>query len=249
MILAHETVGTGLPVAFVHGFTQTRGSWNPLLAFLDPVEATLIDAPGHGGSTDGARSLPQCGDDIAETMSKGILVGYSMGARMALHAALAHPGKVTGLVLISGTAGIEDARERKSRREADDALADRIEEIGTAAFIDEWLANPMFSGLTPEMAMRDERLRNSPRGLADSLRHAGTGTQVNLWPRLRGLSVPTLVITGTRDAKFTEIGGRMHRAVAGSVHAQVEGAGHTVHLEAPAVTARMILDWLLTPRR
>jgi len=249
VILAHETVGAGLPVAFVHGFTQTRGSWTPLLALLDNVEATLIDAPGHGGSTDGARSLPQCGDDIAETMRTGVLVGYSMGARMALHAALAHPGKVTGLVLISGTAGIEDDTERRSRREADDALADRIEEIGTAAFIDEWLANPMFSGLRPGTAMRDERLRNSPRGLADSLRHAGTGTQENLWPLLPELSVPVLVITGTRDAKFTGIGGRMHRAIAGSTHAQVEGAGHTVHLEATAATARVLLDWLLTQRR
>jgi len=249
VILAHETVGAGLPVAFVHGFTQTRGSWTPLLAQLDNVEATLIDAPGHGGSTDGTRSLPQCGDDIAETMRTGILVGYSMGARMALHAALAHPEKVTGLVLISGTAGIEDDAERRTRREADDALAGRIEGIGTAAFVDEWLANPMFAGLPPAMAMRGERLRNSPRGLADSLRHAGTGTQENLWPRLPGLTVPTLVITGSRDAKFTEIGGRMQRAISGSTHAQVEGAGHTVHLEATAVTARVLLDWLFRPQR
>ncbi len=249
MILAHETVGAGLPVAFVHGFTQTRGSWAPLLAVPLSVEATLIDAPGHGRSVDGARSLPQCGDDIAETMRTGVLVGYSMGARMALHAALAHPAKVTGLVLISGTAGIEDAGERQSRRAADDALADRIEEIGTDAFIDEWLANPMFSGLSPAMAMRDERLRNSPRGLADSLRHAGTGTQEDLWPRLSGLSVPTLVITGAHDAKFTGIGERMHKAIAGSTHAQVEGAGHTVHLEATAGTARILLDWLLRRQR
>lgn len=249
MILAHETVGAGLPVAFVHGFTQTRGSWTPLLALLHSVEATLIDAPGHGGSMDGTRSLPQCGDDIAETMRTGTLVGYSMGARMALHAALAHPEKVTGLVLISGTAGIEDDQERKERREADDALADRIEEIGTASFVDEWLANPMFSGLPPGMAMRGERQRNSARGLADSLRHAGTGTQEDLWPRLPGLGMPVLVITGTRDAKFTVIGGRMHRAIAGSTHAQVEGAGHTVHLEATAATARVLLDWLLRPQR
>lgn len=249
MILAHETVGAGLPVTFVHGFTQTRGSWTPLIALLDNVEATLIDAPGHGSSTNGTRSLPQCGDDIAGTMRTGVLVGYSMGARMALHAALAHPEKVTGLVLISGTPGIEDDAERRSRREADDALADRVEKIGTAAFVDEWLANPMFAGLPPGMAMRSERLRNSPRGLAESLRHAGTGTQENLWPRLPGLTVPTLVITGTRDAKFSEIGGRMHRAISGSSHAQVEGAGHTVHLEATAATARVLLDWLFRPRQ
>jgi 2-succinyl-6-hydroxy-2,4-cyclohexadiene-1-carboxylate synthase len=246
VILAHETTGSGTPAAFVHGFTQTRRSWAPLLALMPGIEATVIDAPGHGGSPDGARSLTQSGDDIAETMRAGILVGYSMGARMALHAALDHPDIVSGLVLISGTAGIEDAADRAARRAADDALAARIEEAGTAAFVDEWLANPMFSGLSPAMAMREERLRNTPRGLADSLRSAGAGTQDDLWPRLGSLEMPTLIITGTRDTKFTVIGERMHRAVAGSTWEQVDGAGHTVHLEAPAAVAGILLAWLLS---
>ncbi len=71
-----------------------------------------------------------------------------MGGRVALHAALRHRDAVERLVLIGATPGIANAAERRARRAADDALADHIEAVGVAAFIDEWLTNPLFAGLT-----------------------------------------------------------------------------------------------------
>lgn len=249
MILGHHTEGSGTAVTFVHGFTQTRSSWSPVVSRLRGVAATLVDAPGHGDSTDGNRSLWQCADDIAATMPRGALVGYSMGARMALHTALAHPGLVTSLVLVSGTPGIEDDAERDARRSSDNALADRIEEIGVPTFIDEWLSNPMFAGLTEATAMRGERLRNTARGLADSLRHAGTGTQDNLWSRIGELAMPVLLVAGEDDTKFTGIARRMHDAIAGSVLHVIPSVGHTVHLEATEQFAGLLGEWLLTNTR
>ena len=245
MILASETHGSGRDVTFVHGFTQTRTSWLPVVARLTGVRATLIDAPGHGGSVDSSRSLPETGDDIGDTIPIGVLVGYSMGARMALHTALSRPDRVTGLVLVSGTPGIEDEGERSARRKSDEALADRIETIGVPAFIDEWLANPMFAGLTAEMAMRPARLSNTAEGLAGSLRNCGTGTQENLWPRLRELTMPVLVVCGADDAKFAAIASRMNGDVAGSELVSVPDAGHTVHLEKTGEFARVLQEWLV----
>ena len=249
MTLTHETVGTGRPATFVHGFTQTRSSWNPVMRLLTDVRATLVDAPGHGGSPDGRRSLWECADDIAKVMEAGVLVGYSMGARMALHCALAHPDKVHSLVLISGTPGIRDNDERAARRASDNALADKIESIGVPAFIDEWLANPMFSGLTPETAMRQARLTNTASGLADSLRYAGTGTQDDLWHRLGELSMPVLVVHGENDPKFASIASDMHAAVPGSSLVCVANVGHTVHLEDTATFAKALMSWLVTTAR
>ena len=248
MSLGHESTGVGPPVTFLHGFTQTRSSWHPVISRLGDFACTIIDAPGHGESPDGARTLWQCADDIAGVMPAGILVGYSMGARMALHTALAHPSRVTGLVLVSGTPGIEDLGERAARRASDDALAVRIEEIGVPAFIDEWLSNLMFAGLTAESAMREQRLANTARGLADSLRFAGTGTQENLWPRLRGLSMPVLIVTGERDPKFSAIGARMHASIGESELHVVASAGHTVHLEATDLFCQVLGDWLVRRR-
>jgi 2-succinyl-6-hydroxy-2,4-cyclohexadiene-1-carboxylate synthase len=177
-------------------------------------------------------------------MPAGILVGYSMGARMALHAALQHPEKVTHLVLVSGTAGIADNAEREQRIASDTELAARIERIGVPAFIDEWLALPMFSGLTPTTSQREERLRNTATGLADSLRYAGTGTQLSLWDQLSTLRMPVLIIAGEKDAKFVRLAQRMHELIDSSTLAIVPESGHSVHLEATATFTEIFLKWL-----
>jgi 2-succinyl-6-hydroxy-2,4-cyclohexadiene-1-carboxylate synthase len=199
-----------------------------------------LDAPGHGTNKNGARSLPQCAEDIALAMKPGILVGYSMGARMALHVALLHPHMVSQLVLISGTPGLKTQSERAARQKNDNELAERIENIGTHAFIDEWLALPMFSGLSSETNQRSDRLRNTEQGLADSLRFAGTGTQEPQWSNLQQLSMPVHLIVGERDEKFTAICEEMKPLISTSEMTVVANVGHTVHLEDPATTAQLL---------
>jgi 2-succinyl-6-hydroxy-2,4-cyclohexadiene-1-carboxylate synthase len=167
-----------------------------------------------------------------------------MGGRLCLHAALDHPGSVRGLVLISATGGLDDAREREARRAADEALADRIERIGVPAFLDEWLAQPLFAGLSPAAQGRAERLHNTAAGLASSLRLAGTGTQQPLWDRLRDLRVPTLVIAGALDPKFVALGERLATTIPAADLAVIGGAGHTVHLEQPEAFLDVVLPWL-----
>lgn len=203
-----------------------------------------LDAPGHGKNHNGARSLPQCAKDIAAAMQPGILIGYSMGARMALHVALQHPQMVSQLVLISGTPGLATQAERSARLKSDNEMADHIEKIGTSAFIDEWLALSLFSGLTNSTNQRIDRLRNTAKGLADSLRFAGTGTQEPQWPHLHQLSMPVHLIVGELDNKFTTIAKDMQPLLQSSEMKVVPNVGHTVHLEDPATTG-LILDSIL----
>ena len=247
--LSYVDVGDGPPVTLVHGFGQTRACWGPL---VDGLAAThrcrLVDAPGHGGSDAVRADLWECGRLLLDVADGSVLVGYSMGARMALHAALLDAARGTGtlggLVLISGTAGIDDHDERAARRAADDRLADRIEQIGVDRFVDEWLSGPLFAHLPPWARFEDERRSNTPEGLAASLRDAGTGRQDPLWSRLGEIEVPTLVVTGDDDAKFTELGRRLVAAMARSTHAAIPGAGHSTHLEAPTPTLEAISAFL-----
>jgi 2-succinyl-6-hydroxy-2,4-cyclohexadiene-1-carboxylate synthase len=232
MTLSSHAIGNGSPATFLHGFTQTSRSWSHLVEKL-PFTSTLIDLPGHGDSPDGRRSLTRTAEEIAGVMPTGCLIGYSMGARMALHTALQYPHKVSALVLVSGTAGIRDSDERTARRLSDIELATHIQELGVPAFIDEWLSQPLFAGLNSVTNQRQDRLRNHPVGLADSLRYAGTGTQEPLWDLLHTLTMPVLLMCGTKDAKFHAIAAEMGVSIPNSTCVAIEGAGHTVHLEQP----------------
>lgn len=177
-------------------------------------------------------------------MEPGILVGYSMGARMALHAAIQHPDKIERLVLVSGTAGIENEKERIERIASDEALALHIEDVGVEQFVSEWLANPMFAGLTAETSQVAERLRNSALGLADSLRYAGTGTQIPLWDQLSRLRMPVLIVAGERDQKFMALGQRMADIITDAQYAVIPNAGHTVHLENHEAFIRVLREFI-----
>ena len=238
-----------------HGFTQTAKSWDLAgrllcseLADVDTDAVTIaVDLPGHGDAPPPADSdLWVSADRLVDVGGTGTYVGYSMGGRVALHAALSHPDAVEQLILIGATAGLDDPDERAARRAADDRLADHIEEIGVPTFIDEWLRNALFAGLTDATSLRADRLRNTAAGLAASLRATGTGTQLPLWDRLAEIECPVLVLVGEHDAKFTGLGRRLVDGLGDADLVVVPDAGHSVHLEQPHATASAIATWTVT---
>jgi len=222
-------------LVLVHGFTQVGASWQPILPALAGHEVITIDAPGHGRNANVRADLAETGELLAEH-GPAIYIGYSMGGRMCLHVPRS---AMTGLVLVSATAGIDDPDERAVRRRSDEVLADRIEAIGTEAFLEEWLALPLFAGLRA----RGPRSSDAA-GLATSLRLAGTGTQEPMWDRLPALDVPVLLVAGGDDEKFVAIAERMHDALPHSELHVIDGAGHTVHLEQPEAFTTTLLGWL-----
>ncbi|HWD44149.1 MAG TPA: alpha/beta fold hydrolase, partial [Actinomycetota bacterium] len=128
-------------------------------------------------------------------------------------------------------------------------LAGRIERDGVAAFLDGWLAGPLFATLPEAAAGRAERLANTAGGLAWALRALGTGAQAPLWDRLAGLRPPTLLVAGELDAKFTAVARRMAAAIGPTAQvALVPGAGHAAHLERPAEVAARIEAFLALHR-
>ena len=236
----------GERLVLLHGFTQNRRCWGP---FADDLardhEVVLVDLPGHGGSAGIAADLPTAADLVVAAGGRATYVGYSLGGRIALHAALRHPELVARLVLVGATAGIDDPSERAARRRHDEALADHLEEVGTEVFVDEWLAQPLFAGLRRDAAAVPERLRNPPAGLAASLRTTGTGTQEPSWDRLGSIQAPVLVMAGVDDGKFSALATRLGREVgANATVALVPRSGHSTPFENPADTASIIRRWL-----
>lgn len=204
-------------------------------------ELLTVDLPGHGENSAIAASLPDTADLLADALPTApfVLGGYSFGGRVALHFALAHPERVRALVLLSATRGIEDPGERHARRERDEVLAARIKTIGTDAFLDEWLAQPLFDGLANDPVERASRSRDA-NGLATSLRLAGTGSQEWLGPRLATLEMPVLTLAGTRDEKFSLEASAIASAVTTGTATFIDDAGHAAHVERAPETANAI---------
>jgi 2-succinyl-6-hydroxy-2,4-cyclohexadiene-1-carboxylate synthase len=232
-------------LVLLHGFTQTGRSWRAIgHALAGRYRSAAPDLPGHGDFA-GRRpaSFPAC-DAYLRALTDGpfTLVGYSMGGRVALHAALSLGARVRRLVLIGASPGIADPAERAARAADDAALADRIEAIGIDAFVREWGAQPLFDGIPRGVAelIDADRRRNTAAGLAAALRGLGTGVMPPLWDRLGELAMPIDLVVGERDEKFGAIAARMaERLPEARVHT-VAGAGHVAHLEAPDALVELL---------
>jgi 2-succinyl-6-hydroxy-2,4-cyclohexadiene-1-carboxylate synthase len=242
-----ERIGAGAPrLVLIHGFTQTGRSWRRAAAELaTDHEVVTVDAPGHGGSAAVVADVWTGAQCLAEAAGEGVYVGYSMGARLALITALTRPGTVRGLVLLGVNPGIEDATERAARARSDEELADRIERDGLDPFLGQWLAQPLFATLPPDRADIEDRRRNTPAGLASSLRFAGTGRQDPLWDRVHTIHVPVLVLAGEHDAKFRALGERLAATIGPRASFTiVPDAGHAAHLEQPDAFVAIVRAWL-----
>ncbi len=236
----------------LHGFTQTGRLWGTFGQRLE-AQRTLVsvDLPGHAGSDAVRADLPATAALVVDAVREQLggarydLLGYSLGARVALHVALGEDLEIDRMILIGATAGMENLEARERRRRSDAELADRLEATGdVTGFVKEWLSGPMFSRLPATAAGEQERLRNTASGLASSLRLCGAGTQEALWDRVEGLHPALLTVAGMDDARYAAHALRLARLAPRAVASLVPGGGHAVHLAQPDCSARLVLHWL-----
>jgi 2-succinyl-6-hydroxy-2,4-cyclohexadiene-1-carboxylate synthase len=224
-------------VVLLHGFSATGRAWDGVAAALqrEGYRPLAPDLPGHGAAADHERPITFAGcvrHVLAGAPDRFALCGYSLGGRVALHVALSAPERVSRLVLVSSTAGIEDAAEREERRRADGRLADELESVPFEEFIERWRAQPLFAGEPPEVGRlaREDQRRNRPDALAAVLRGIGTGEMQPLWGRLAELRMPVTVVVGDRDRKFRALGERMVGLMPDARLSVIAG-GHNLPLE------------------
>jgi 2-succinyl-6-hydroxy-2,4-cyclohexadiene-1-carboxylate synthase len=240
--------GTMAPaLVLLHGFTNTGASWNGVVAALGERYRPLApDIRGHGTASAAAPvNLDSVIEDVAALIDENetfTLAGYSMGGRLALHAAFALAPRVDRLVLIGASPGLQRPAERTARAQADERLADEIETETIEKFATRWARTPVLSGQPARVrtAVDADRRRNTPPGLARALRGLGTGALPSLWDRLAELHTPVDLIVGERDEKFRATAERMAVGLPAAALHVVAGAGHAVHLEDPAAVAAII---------
>jgi pimeloyl-ACP methyl ester carboxylesterase len=222
-------------VLLVPGFTQTASSWTRVVEVLGAsCEAVPIDVPARD-------TIAATVNAIAKTGGHAVYVGYSMGARLCLRLALDRPELVQALVLVSGSPGIADPEARAARVASDEELARTIVRDGVDAFIDDWLARPMFAGVPSDAPGVADRKALSAGYLAHCLRVLGAGAFEPMWTRLPELHMPVALVTGRDDTAYDTTAEQMLERIHAAVvqHVRVDG-GHALLLENPAVLGGFI---------
>lgn len=248
-------------VLFLHGFMGNKDDWQEIIERLGPDYRTLaLDLPGHGalGKLVDERAYPiaQCARDVVNLLDElkietCHLVGYSMGGRLGLYLITYFAGRFEDAVLESTSPGLVGEEERAARRRHDEQLADVLRQIGMKLFVANWYRQPLFHHMPPGdrlHALLARRERNTPEGLARSLRLMGTGAQPSLWDRLDNCTRPILFMAGVLDEKYSRLAAEMEQRCPNGKAVLVENAGHNVHFEQPDSYAELLRLFLAQNR-
>ncbi|OIV93706.1 hypothetical protein TanjilG_16557 [Lupinus angustifolius] len=251
-------------LVFLHGFLGTGEDWITIMkTFSGSSRCISFDLPGHG------KSVVDCAKDTGEeplwsmeiiadvlqklihqiTPAKVTLVGYSMGARIALYMALRFTSKTMGAVLISGSPGLKDKLSRKIRAAKDDSRARSVIAHGLQPFLNSWYAGALWKSLRSHphfnRIIASRMQHDGMQSLAKMLSGLSIGRQPSLWEDLPNCKVPLLIVHGEMDMKFKKIAEAMMKTLCsdlGSKHEEGNGihevfevpkCGHAAHLENP----------------
>lgn len=249
------------PIIFLHGFTGSANDWDFVLEqFPGNSSPIFIDLIGHGES-DSPNSVV-----FYETkfqiellkyvleyfeLKKVILVGYSMGGRLALSFTMKYQEFVDALVLESTSFGIENEKERLQRIESDKKLAEQIDNSSVEEFINNWIKDPLFNSLRNlDMEKLNDLIKNKIQnnnivGLKNSLLGFSTGKMKNYFLELNNLKIRTLLIVGELDKKFVKINNKANSLLPKSELIIIKQSGHNVHFEKPKEFLKFLNRFLL----
>ncbi|MEG4216636.1 2-succinyl-6-hydroxy-2,4-cyclohexadiene-1-carboxylate synthase [Microcoleus sp. Pol14C6] len=229
---------------FLHGFTGSSQDFSRVISLLSNSYCCLaVDLPGHGKTqvngdescytmSNTAQALIELLDDLQ--IDKCLLLGYSMGGRLALYMTLHFPHRFEKVVLESASPGLKTEKERSHRIQADLHIAQNLENSNIKDFLLNWYDRPLFKSLknSPNFdKLIETRLGNNPLELAKSLRNMGTGNQPSLWEKLAQNQIPILLLAGEYDDKFSTINTEIASLCPAARLEIVPKAGHNIHFE------------------
>jgi 2-succinyl-6-hydroxy-2,4-cyclohexadiene-1-carboxylate synthase len=241
MKLHLQTVGDkkNPPIIFLHGLF---GQGDDFLSFANELSnqfySILVDLPGHGQSEviEGNSFTGLCKlilESLPQTSQKTILIGYSLGGRIALYLTQEYPHLFEKAVIISANPGLDTGREDRTREDL--SLLDNIS--SPEDFFRKWYAKPLFGNLTAHKdfaLLLQKRKKSNLQKIKECLGAFSVGSQPSLWNKLQKNSLPIFYFCGEKDKNYQKIGQRISQYP--SINCiEFENAGHYLHFEYPTI--------------
>lgn len=203
----------------LHGFLGTPSDWEGMFPSSHQVQAPNLFKNEIVPFWEWSQIF---NDGIKD--SSNILVGYSMGGRLALHALIQNPAPWKAAIIISANPGIENPASRINRKKADAEWSEKFLHTPWKDLITEWNQQPVFGGNTQERHEEDF----SRASLADAMLTWSLGNQEFLIPHIEKLEIPLLWIVGENDTKYLEIAKQIKLRHSQSKISVAPHAGHRV---------------------
>ncbi len=233
----------GLPLVFLHGFLGNHQDWQPVFDKLAQQHTCIaLDLPGHGASSHIKAPLDNgfaatsrlIGQTLTELgVNAYILIGYSLGGRIALYHARRQPQGIKALVLESSHTGLSSEPEKQQRLLADQNWAKRWSSQAITETLALWYQQGVFDSLTPiqKQSLVNKRKVNQGEALAHMLLATSLGKQDNLAPFLGHTELPVYYFCSRQDRKFFQLASHLSKAHPNLQIRPFSEAGHNIHLE------------------
>jgi len=173
-------------------------------------------------------SLEACAQEFNQKVAKDsgphILIGYSLGGRLAMHALTQQPALWKAAIIISAHPGLDDEEKKKERFMLDEQWAHRFEKEPWEDLMQAWNGREVFQAGGFNFNRLEKDYQRSI--LADVLRKWSLGGQTNFRAQLAQLEVPVLWMVGADDAIYVQQANKIFLKHPLSKISLVSGAGH-----------------------
>lgn len=246
--IAHNTEKSGPWLVWLHGLLGSATDWQPVIEQFNHCRSLAVNLPGHGDSQE---ETCQGFDHFNAQMNTLLqyhqideyyLIGYSLGARLAMHfACFYQPNGLLGLVIEGGNVGLVDQQARSEREKNDRAWAQRFRTEPMENVLNDWYQQAVFADLSPTQRQKLIAVRqdNNPQSIADMLESTSLSLQPFLVPNLHQLTCPYRYFCGERDQKFRSVSQQYTLPLT-----LIANAGHNAHRENPTGYATALHHFL-----
>lgn len=246
--LAYDRHGAGIPLILLHGYPLNRSIWRDVPPHvMDIADVILPNLRGHGDSPapDGIYSMQIMAGDVIRLMDtlsidKAVIAGHSMGGYVSLALTRDYPDRVLGLGLITTQAAADSPERYQARLETVEEVKRYGPKVVTESMIERLTANAsLYPGLRAILSGA------SVEGLTGTLLGIAGREDARGW--LGNITVPTLILSGARDAIIPrERAFEMAAGIPNAWWVEIPGCGHMPMMEDPQSTGLALRSLLAT---